>query len=107
VKHSRGDVLAAVQASFPVSWASVLAQLDTYGLEPYEHERERVQLAVLKLGEGNEDKTRSYLAAAKDDYRDVLYWAEHPEQSSLDSPESSGRMRRLLEKLRANRRKIC
>jgi hypothetical protein len=106
VKHARSDVLAAVQALFPLSWESVLAQLDTYGVESYEHERERVQLAVLELGEGNEDKTRGYLAAAKDDYRDVLYWAEHPEQSSLDSPERRVRMRRLLEKLRANRRKI-
>jgi hypothetical protein len=84
MKHSRNEVLAAVQVSFPASWESVLAQLDTYGVESHEPEQERVQLAVLKLGEGIENKVRRFLAAAKDDYRDVLYWAEYP-GSSLNS----------------------
>jgi hypothetical protein len=43
-------------------------------------EQERVQLAVLKLSDGNPDKLRQNIQAAKIDYRDVLAWAEYPEQ---------------------------
>jgi hypothetical protein len=56
----------------------VLAILDEYGIEPYEPERERVQLAILKLSEGDVDKLLHYIRAAKQDYRDVLYWSTYP-----------------------------
>ena len=53
--HSRGEVFAVVQKTFPESaHARVLELLDDYGVESYERERERVQLAILKLSEGNE-----------------------------------------------------
>ena len=56
--------------------------LATYGVESYEREAERVQLAILKLSEGTEEKALAMVAAAKQDYRDVLMWAEYPEQGS-------------------------
>ena len=41
--HSRDQVVASVEATFPKSsWARVLDLLDSYGVEPYERERERV-----------------------------------------------------------------
>jgi hypothetical protein len=43
-------------------------------------ESPRVHLAILKLSEGDTDKLKSYIKAAKADYRDVLAWAEYPEQ---------------------------
>ena len=43
-------------------------------------ERERIQLAILKLSGGDPSKLRHNLEAAKIDYRDVLAWAEYPEQ---------------------------
>ena len=67
------------------SWARVLELLDNYGVESYERERERVQVAILKLSAGSEEKVREYLAVAKRDYRDVLFWAEYPEESRLDT----------------------
>jgi hypothetical protein len=68
------EVVLVVQRIFPESaHARVLEFLDTYGVEPYERERERVQLAVLKLSEGNEEKLREFIAVAKRDYRDVLF----------------------------------
>jgi hypothetical protein len=68
------EVVLVVQRIFPESaHARVLELLDTYGVEPYERERERVQLAVLKLSEGNEEKLREFIAVAKRDYRDVLF----------------------------------
>jgi len=97
--HSRDKVAASVQATFPMSsWARVLELLDSYGVEPYERERERVQVAILKLSAGSEAKVREYVAVAKRDYRDVLFWAEYPEESKLDRPEKRQRVRKMFEK---------
>lgn len=49
-------------------------------------ERDRVQLAVLKLCD--EDSTRNldrWAVAAQTDYRDVLLWAECPGEASADA----------------------
>jgi len=97
--HSRDEVVAVVQGTFPAgAHARVLELLDTYGVESYERERERVQLAVLKLSEGNEEKLREFVAVAKRDYRDVLFWAENPEEARLDTPEKRARVRKMFEK---------
>ena len=98
VTHSRDQVVASVEATFPKSdWARVLELLDSYGVESYERERERVQLAILKLA-GSEAKVREYVAVAKRDYRDVLFWAEYPEESRLDTPEKRQRVGKMFEK---------
>jgi len=38
------------------------------------------------------------VAVAKRDYRDVLFWAEYPEESKLDRPEKRQRVRKMFEK---------
>jgi hypothetical protein len=87
------------KATFPKSdWARVLELLDSYGVESYERERERVQLAILKLSAGREAKVREYVVVAKRDYRDMLFWAEYPEESRLDTPEKRERMRKMFER---------
>ena len=97
--HSRDEVVAAVQGSFPDSSRTrVLELLDGYGVESYERERERVQLAILKLSERNEEKLREFVAVAKRDYRDVLFWAENPEEARLDTPEKRERIKKMFEK---------
>jgi len=55
--------------------------LVSYGISSHEREAERVQLAILKLSEGQAEKALAMVAAAKQDYRDVLMWAEYPEQA--------------------------
>jgi len=35
---------------------------------------------------------------AKRDYRDVLFWAENPEEARLDTPEKRARVRKMFEK---------
>ena len=96
--HSRDEVVAVVQKSFPDSAHSrVIELLDGYGVESYERERERVQLAILKLSEGNEEKLREFVAVAKRDYRDVLFWAENPEEARLDTPEKKERIKKMFE----------
>jgi hypothetical protein len=97
--HTRDDVVATVRKTFPESaHARVLELLDTYGVESHERERERVQLAILKLSEGNEEKLREFVAVAKRDYRDVLFWAENPDEARLDTLEKRERVRKMFEK---------
>ena len=97
--HSRDEVVAVARKTFPEgAHARVLELLDTYGVESYERERERVQLAILKLSDGNDDKLREFVAVAKRDYRDVLFWAENPEEAKLDTPEKRERVKKMFEK---------
>jgi hypothetical protein len=96
--HSRDEVVAAIRATFPESSRScVLELLDTYGVESCERERERVQLAILKLSAGSEEKLSEFVAVAKRDYRDVLFWAENPEEARLDTPEKKERIKKMFE----------
>ena len=39
-----------------------------------------MRVAALKLSEGSPDRLRELIAHAKRDYRDVLAWAEYPEE---------------------------
>ena len=90
----------AVRTAFPRADASaIVALLDQYGVETHERERERVQLAIVNLSEGDEDKLRYFLGVAKQDYRDVLFWSENPEEAKIDTPEKKERVRKMFEKL--------
>lgn len=85
MNHTRQDVMTTVLNLFPSRSAkTVLELLDLYGVEEYEREREGVHLAILALSQGNEDKLLQFVEAAKQDYRDVLYWAEYPQPSVQD-----------------------
>ena len=64
--------------------AAASACLACYGASPSDAEPLRVQVAILKLSEGELKKLEHYLARAQQDYRDVLAWAEYPEQ--LEQP---------------------
>ena len=76
-------MLAAVGEQLPDrDAATVLALLDRYGTRRSEPEQERVQLAVLKLSGGDIERLRHGLDVARQDYRDVLYWAEYAEHST-------------------------
>src|SRR6266850_6116422 len=100
MSHSRMQVEAAVGATFPGADAKpILAILDEYGVEPYERERDRVQLAILNLSEGDPAKLRYFVDIAKHDYRDVLFWSDSPEEAKIDTPEKKRRMREMFAKL--------
>jgi hypothetical protein len=60
------------------------------------NERIRVQLAILALSGGDLEHLRDMVRAAQLDYRDVLYWAEYPEESnSMTREEAAARYRAL------------
>ena len=76
---TRSDVERVVRRDFPSEdFATVMALLDEYGTQGHEREKDRVQLAVLKLSEGSVDELLCEIQTAKVDYRDVLSWAEYP-----------------------------
>lgn len=54
-----------------------LAKLELYKGQ----EQERVQIAIIKLADGDLEKLISLVDVANGDFRDVLAWAEYPEQS--------------------------
>jgi hypothetical protein len=70
-------VLEAVTGAFPAgSAAAVVEILARYGVEPHEGARERVQLAIVALSQGDVSRVEELVRVAKQDYRDVLYWLE-------------------------------
>ena len=77
--HS-GKVEKKIDKLFPERKGEVAALLSEYGTEEYEREPERVRLAVLKISNGDLYKLKESIRAAKVDYRDVLAWAEYPEE---------------------------
>lgn len=97
--HARDDVLAAVQAAFKASDpATILAILDLYGIESYERERERVQLAIVELCGGSKDKLLELVQAAKTDYRDILAWQRLDPLPEAEGKKLQEEARALLEK---------
>ena len=96
--YTRDEVVNAVQSAFPDGDAArLIGMLDRYGVEPYEREKERVQLAIVSLSAGNKDKLRDLVEAAKTDYRDVLSWQETGPLSVADGREQQQAVRRLLD----------
>jgi len=74
-KHLALSVRAEIKRTFPrADWEGVGAILGLYGQKAYERETKRVQLAILELTQGNPQKLLQNVEAAKEDYRDVLYW---------------------------------
>ncbi len=55
--------------------------LTQYGMSPHERDVEHVRRALLRLSGGNIGLLGYYLAAAQHNYKDVLFWAKHPEQA--------------------------
>jgi hypothetical protein len=55
--------------------------LTQYGLSPHERDVDHVRHALISLSGGNIGLLGYYLAAAQHNYKDVLYWAKHPEQA--------------------------
>jgi hypothetical protein len=76
---NRADVKRIIRRDFQSDeFKAVVTILDEYGIEKWQRERDRVQLAVLKLAKGSMTSLRHWIDVAKYDYRDVLTDAEYP-----------------------------
>lgn len=73
------DVERVVRRDFPADeYTTVTAMLNEYGTEKWHRGPARVQLAALKVANGNVQKLRACIDSAKSDYRDALVAAEYP-----------------------------
>jgi len=71
--------------------------LDTYGIEEYEQEPLRVRLAILKVSDSNLEEIKRTTAMAKQDFRDILTWAEYPRQSKKWSMPEGPKKQKLID----------
>jgi hypothetical protein len=86
VDYNRDLVIAKARQCFPdEDQGKVMDILDLYGKESHERELERVQIAILKLSGGDLENLRANVETAKSDFRDVLAYAEFPEEMSKDT----------------------
>ena len=82
----------------------ILDLLNEYGTKSWETGRERVQLAILKLSRGEQDSLPELVKMAKKDWRDVLAYAEYPEEMKThpvemrDMPEKDAQTIRKRDK---------
>ena len=90
-----GQVEAAVHGTFPeAAWNEALAILPTPTQFPSEVAVDRILLAVVSLASGDLDALKHYSERALADWRDVLYWYEHPRDPG--EPTSWEDLRRRL-----------
>jgi hypothetical protein len=81
-KVTHDDVLRVIRRDFShIPESDVLAILNRYGTTEWQRERDRVQLAVLKLAAGDFDALKLHAETACCDYRDVIAPAEYPTYS--------------------------
>ena len=79
--YTKKKLFKKIQTHWPeVNLQEIIDLLDQYGVESYEKEVTRVQLAILKLCQGDRSQLQTLVKTAKIDYRDVLAWAEYPEE---------------------------
>lgn len=62
-------------------------------------ERERVQTGIVTLAVRDKKQVGELVECAQRDYRDILFWAEYPEESRLDTPEKRGQVLELFRRL--------
>lgn len=97
--YNREMVLAKVAHYFPNhAQEEIMKILDIYGEDSSEKGRARVQLAILKLSGGDLDQVRKNVELANGDFRDVIGWAEYPEESSARNPNDLEDIRRRRER---------
>jgi len=95
-------VLDRIQGAFPENqWKEAEAIISQYGESSSPQGQERVQLCALQLSEGNISKLQEMIEYAKRDYRDIIFWAENPSESRLDTPEKIEAFNKMLRRLGA------
>ena len=65
----------------------ILRILDQYGMDHSEFNQSRVHLAIIKESEGRVERLPELTSVAKRDYRDIVAWAEYPEEFRMSAAE--------------------
>jgi len=89
-KVTKADVSRIAKRDFgPTEEGGVVELLSEIPLHGFRHDPYRVQLAVLKLAEGNKDRLREAIMTASIDERDVIAFAEYPRYTKQISTDVS------------------
>jgi len=97
------DLLRRIDADFAEGERSAaVSALDAYGEAPHEREVERVRRDILLLAKGDLREVHALVGRAKRDCRDVLFWAEYPQESRLDTPEKVASFNEMCRKFGAS-----
>ena len=90
-------VRARIERDFPTEYhGKVEALLTTYGTETFHKEQERVLLDILALAKGDLQQVEELVERARTDYRDIIFWAEYPAESRLDTKGKIESMNKML-----------
>jgi hypothetical protein len=90
----------AVQHMFALDRVTaVLLELSTVGTDLPHADRQRVQLATLKLSEGKDELLRTFAEVARQDFRDVLLWAETPKPTQDQARRNEAELETLLKQI--------
>lgn len=57
----------------------------------------RLASCILHLSRGSKANVEHYAECARQDYRDVLFWAENPREAAIDTPAKIQEFQRTLE----------
>ncbi len=76
----------------PEQWDEIYATL-----EHFMADGARVPLCILQLAQGRIADVKHYAECARNDYRDVIFWAESPGEAALDTPEKIEGFQKTLE----------
>lgn len=87
-KISNVDVERIARREFGAESAHALEILSEYGADDWHKAPERVRVAALKLARGDIEALRGAIDTAKQDYRDVIAWAEYPKYMRDVSPSA-------------------
>lgn len=75
------DIQLVISQDFPEEQHEIVRDvLDWYGDQDYQRDPIRVRLAALKLADGDLGELKEMINAARVDYRDILSWAEYPNE---------------------------
>ncbi|MEI6634769.1 MAG: hypothetical protein WCP22_13270 [Chlamydiota bacterium] len=97
------SVLQIVQRDFAEKdQQEVETILSSYGQEASEKGRERILRDILLLAKGDKKQVQELIDRAKRDYRDIIFWAEYPSESKLDTPSKIEQFNKMLKQLGAN-----
>lgn len=89
-RYTEADLERVLARDFPAEERKVVqATLKTYGTDSSHPEVLRVWMACLKCAAGDAAKVADMVEAARQDYRDVLAWAEYS-RSMLASDDEEG-----------------
>lgn len=75
------DLLRVIDVDFPQSQhEAVIMVLKRYGDQECHREHDRVRLAALRLADRSIEQLKQAIDVARVDYRDILAWAESPNE---------------------------